>query len=134
VIAVVCDSNVYISAVVFGGSPRQVLSLAEQGKIRLFVSPTLMSEVESVLERKFEWEPRRVRRIGQPLWKAAVLLEPETEISACRDRKDNHLLALAVDARVGFIITGDKDLLVLHPFRGVQITSPAQFLETEGLK
>jgi len=65
VTAVVCDSNVYISAIVFGGTPRDVLSLAGQGKTQLLVSHALMSEVEGVLERKFAWEPRQVRRIVQ---------------------------------------------------------------------
>ena len=132
--AVVCDSNVYISAIVFGGTPRDVLSLAERGKTQLLISHTLMSEVEGVLERKFAWEPRQIRRICRPLWKAACLVEPETEISDCRDPKDNHLLALAVDGKADVIVTGDRDLLVLHPFRGVHILSPAEFLETEHFK
>jgi putative PIN family toxin of toxin-antitoxin system len=129
VIATVCDSNVYISAIVFGGIPRDVVMLGEHKQIRLLVSPELVSEVERVLARKFDWDQRRVRRICQPLWEGARLVKPATGVSVCRDPKDNHLLALAVDGEARYLITGDSDLLVLSPFRAIQIVTPARFLD-----
>ncbi len=128
-IATVCDSNVYISAIVFGGIPRNVVMLGEHKQIQLLVSPGLVSEVERVLARKFEWEQRRVRRICQPLWEAARLVKPATGVSVCRDPKDNHLLALAMDGEARYLITGDRDLLVLSPFHAIQIVMPARFLD-----
>ena len=65
-----------------------------------------------MLARKFEWEQRRVRRICQPLWEAARLVKPAAEVDVCRDPKDNHLLALALDGEAQYLITGDSDLLV----------------------
>ena len=127
-IAAVCDSNVYISAIVFGGIPRDVVMLGEHRQIQLLVSPGLISEVERVLARKFEWEPIRVQRICQPLWEAARLVKPATGVSVCRDPKDNHLLALAMDGEARYLITGDRDLLVLSPFRDIHIVTPAGFL------
>ena len=91
-IAAVCDSNVYISAIVFGGIPRDLVMLGEHRQIQLVVSPGLVSEVERVLARKFEWEQRRVRRICQPLWETARFVKPATDVGVCRDPKD-HLLA-----------------------------------------
>jgi predicted nucleic acid-binding protein len=82
-----------------------------------------------VLARKFEWEQRRVRRICQPLWEADRLVKPATGVSVCRDPKDNHLLALAVDGEARYLITGDSDLLVLSPFHAIQIVTPARFLD-----
>ena len=96
-IAAVCDSNVYISAIVFGGGPRDVVVLGERAQVQLLVSPRLVSEVELVLARKFAWEQRRVRQICQPLWESARLVKPATDVSVCRDPQDNHLLALALD-------------------------------------
>ena len=128
-IAAVCDSNVYISAIVFGGIPRDVVMLGEQEQIQLLVSPGLVSEVERVLACKFEWEQRRVRRICQPLWETARLVKPATNVSVCRDPKDNHLLALAMDGEARYLITGDSDLLVLSPFHAIQIVTPARFLD-----
>lgn len=58
----------------------------------------------------------------------ALFIEPELRISVCRDPKDNKFLELAVAANADCIVTGDKDLLVLNPFRGIKIISPADFL------
>ena len=58
------------------------------------------------------------------------LTEPVTvteHVKACRDPKDNFLLSLAVSAKADLIVTGDKDLLVLHPFRGINIISYTEF-------
>jgi putative PIN family toxin of toxin-antitoxin system len=49
-------------------------------------------------------------------------------IDICRDRKDNKFLELAVSAGATCIITGDKDLLVLNPFKGILILTAADFL------
>jgi hypothetical protein len=51
------------------------------------------------------------------------------EIKECRDEKDNNFLELAVSGNSDFIITGDNDLLVLNPFRNIQIITPKSFLE-----
>ena len=127
-IAVVCDSNVYISAIVFGGQPREVVACGERGAFQLLVSSAVIAEVETILDRKFGWEPQRLIRIVNPIWRATRLVEVRLVIRECRDPKDNHLLALALEAGAEFIVTGDRDLLVLHPFRGVQILCPAAFL------
>ncbi len=128
-IATVCDSNVYISAIVFGGIRRDVVMLGEHQQIQLLVSSGLISEVERVLTRKFAWEQRRVRRICQPLWEAARFVKPATDVSVCRDPKDNHILALAMDGEARYLITGDSDLLVLSRFQAIQIVTPARFLD-----
>lgn len=52
------------------------------------------------------------------------------EITDCRDPKDNKFLALAVSGEADCIISGDDDLKVLHPFRGIPILSPREFLDT----
>ena len=47
----------------------------------------------------------------------------------CRDPEDDHILELAVNGNATYIVTGDADLLVLNPFRGVKILTPAEFLQ-----
>ena len=54
-----------------------------------------------------------------------------TPIRACRDPRDDKFLQVAVDGRANLILTGDLDLLALHPFAGVAIVSPAAYLELE---
>ena len=54
---------------------------------------------------------------------------PQRRIMACRDPKDDIVLEVAVTGRADFIVTGDNDLLVLHPFEGIPIIGPAEFLK-----
>jgi predicted nucleic acid-binding protein len=56
-------------------------------------------------------------------------IRPTERINACRDPKDNKFLEVAVAGQAEVLVSGDEDLLVLHPFRGIPIVSPAEFLE-----
>jgi putative PIN family toxin of toxin-antitoxin system len=60
------------------------------------------------------------------------LIEISVPVIACRDPKDDKFLALALSIKADCIITGDKDLLVLHPFREIPILTPADFLNSFG--
>ena len=62
------------------------------------------------------------------LVRIGVFIEPKIEITECRDPKDNKFLELAVAGKADCIVTGDKDLLVLHPFRNIRIITPKEFL------
>ncbi len=62
------------------------------------------------------------------LAREAKWVEPDVEISECRDPKDNKFLELAVTGSATHIITGDSDLLMLNPFRSIQIVTPHSFL------
>jgi len=57
-----------------------------------------------------------------------VFIAPKITIQACRDPKDNIFLKLALTGRADCIVSGDKDLLVLHPFRKIPIISASEFL------
>ena len=71
--------------------------------------------------------PRRTR-ILDTLRDNAVWFTPAERVSDCRDAKDNKHLELALAAGAGVIVSGDADLLVLHPWRGVRILVPAAYL------
>lgn len=58
----------------------------------------------------------------------ALSIETTVQILASRDRDDNKFLDLAAEGRAGHVVTGDQDLLILDPFRGIRIVTPAQFL------
>jgi putative PIN family toxin of toxin-antitoxin system len=124
----VLDTNVFISAFVFGGNPRRVVQLAEFGAFRLAVSKAVQLETERVLLEKFRWPRARMAEACEPVWDVAAMTEPRTVISASRDDDDNRILECAIDARAAAIVTGDQDLLRLDPFRGIRIVTPADFL------
>ncbi len=59
----------------------------------------------------------------------STMVQPQQQIVVCRDPKDNMYLEVAVEGQADFVITGDSDLLILHPFRGIPIITPSAFLK-----
>jgi uncharacterized protein len=91
----------------------------------------VLTEVIEVLSRKkFERYilPQERDRFIEASVREAQLVEIAEEIHACRDPRDDKYLELAVNGAATCLISGDEDLLVLHPFRGISIITPDQFL------
>ena len=128
----VLDTNVIVSALLLPGSkPRIALDRAlDIGKV--LVSIPVLIELEGVLSRsKFDrylLEDERKEFLGA-LIKEAEIIEITERITACRDPRDDKFLELTVSGRADSLITGDPDLLVLHPYRDISILRPAEFLE-----
>lgn len=128
----VFDTNTIVSALLFKRSiPRQAFDKASQnGKI--LQSADSFQELASVLRRdKFDKYVTDAERIGFLAQFARDMLFEETTtiVTECRDPKDNKFLELAIDGQADAIISGDNDLLVLHPFRGIPILTPREFIE-----
>lgn len=127
---VLADTNVLISALLFGGQPRQVLNFAIEKKILLITSPVLLSELVGVLARKFSWEDKKLQILDKKLRKLIILIEPKQTVDVIKDDPaDNRVLECAWKAKVDFIVSGDKHLLTLSKFKGIPILSPSEFLK-----
>ena len=128
----VFDTNVLISSAALSLSkPRQAFEAAARDGI-LLVSTATENELLDVLERpkiRRYLTPDSKRRLLDDLAAVAKHIEPTEPVVACRDPKDDKFLELAVAGRAACIISGDEDLLALHPFRGIPILTPEQFLE-----
>jgi uncharacterized protein len=72
-----------------------------------------------------------MRRFLAVMTREAQRIDVDVQITACRDPKDDKFLSLAVCGPATHIVTGDADLLALHPFQGVPIVAPSTFLEAE---
>ena len=81
------------------------------------------------MNQQFSIAPSKTARILCPIWNKAVLITPKNKVTACRDRDDDSILECALEARATIIVTGDQDLLTLHPFEQIAILTPSQFLE-----
>ena len=127
----VFDNNVLVSAALLGGVPRKAFDKILDNGIVLVSVPVLL-ELADVLNRekfnKYVTHDERMRFMVSFL-KVAELIEISETIIACRDPKDDKLLELAVCGNADFLVTGDKDLLVLNPFRRIEIITPREFLE-----
>ncbi len=86
-------------------------------------------ELSQTLGEKFLWSDDRIAYAGEQLWSDALWCEP-VSVKASRDPNDDHILGCALAAGAQILVTGDRDLLELHPFRGISIATPAQFLAT----
>jgi putative PIN family toxin of toxin-antitoxin system len=127
-IRAVVDTNVYVSALVFGGVPALALQLAELGVFQVVASQEIHEELVATLTGKFGWTKDRSESACRNLWQEAHWVVPSQNVHASRDPDDDYILACALESQAAFVITGDNDLLALHPFRGVAIVTPAKFL------
>lgn len=129
----VFDTNVIVSAALLAGSiPRQAFDKAlDEG--RVLISVPVLFELAEVLSRKklnkYLLEEERMRFLVA-LLKEAELVDITEMVTDCRDTKDNKFLELAVSARADCIVSGDEDLLVLNPFRGIPVLTPREFLSS----
>jgi putative PIN family toxin of toxin-antitoxin system len=131
----VVDANVVVSATLSpDGTPRRALAVARsRGTIAL--SENVFREIANVLSRpKFAGiiGDERREELLELLSVAALWVEPAEPVHDCRDPKDNCYLELALASRASCIISGDQDLLVLHPWRGVRILNANAFLDLIG--
>jgi len=129
----VIDTGVVVSALLLPRSlPRRAFDAAASQGLML-ASEATIAELDDVLRRpkfnRYISENRRLEFFAAFV-RDAEMVEVLDEVTACRDPKDNKFLELALSGNATHIITGDSDLLVLHPFRGVAVVSPASFLAT----
>lgn len=128
----VADSNIILSSALFPSSvPAQAFSAA-WARHQLVISAALLSELRALFDRpkfdKYLSAGDRLRVLSA-LADAAQLITKLEPVHGCRDPEDDKILSLAVSASASFILTGDSDLLVLHPFRSIPIYTPRQYLE-----
>ena len=125
---VVADSNVIVSALHVGGNPEAVLTLARRGTIALYVSPFILTEVATVLERpKFSW-PRQAILDALRGLPGEVIDPGPPRLHILADDADNRIIECAVAARAGYVVTGDRELLALGKHGRIRIVSPREFL------
>jgi len=128
---IVLDTNILISAIVFGGKPRKILNSIITGKIRFATSKYILEEVENVLSgKKFKYPPQVVHEIRNAIEELGELIEPEKKVNIIKkDPADNRILECAMAANADFIISGDHHLLELKQYKNIPIITTSEFLE-----
>jgi hypothetical protein len=128
---IIFDASALVSAALKADSvPECALLRAEEVDV-FALSAEVDAEIAGVLGRpKFALAIPRARRerVLGILRRAAVWFEPAVRVTDCRDPKDDKYLELALAAGAETIVSSDDDLLVLHPWRGVRILRPADYL------
>jgi len=127
---VILDTNIFISAVLYKGTPLKILQLCiSEEKIEIAISPELLAELIAKLKYKFGLKNQTLESLKNMLENSVSNFLPEYTTKICRDDSDNKIIDLAIYANAGFIITGDKDLLELKNYKGIKIITASEFLE-----
>ena len=128
----VADTNVLISRLIFRKSVAAQAFDVALTKYELLASNDVHDELSQVIARsKFDRYATRAERsiYLSDFRKASRFVKDVPPVAVCRDPKDDKFRALALAGGASVILTGDQDLLTLHPFREVAILSPRQFLD-----
>jgi putative PIN family toxin of toxin-antitoxin system len=127
---VVVDTNVFVSGL-FSRASSPALVVERTISQLLASTDTLRELIRTLLSPKFERYVSRPRReaLLDRLGPHLEIVEIVQCVRACRDPKDDSFLELAVNGEANVIVTGDDDLLALHPFRGIDILRPTSYLD-----
>jgi uncharacterized protein len=128
----VLDTNMIVSGLMFERSaPGQALDKALNTGRPLLSGPILLEIVDVLGRKRFDRYVSRERRnrFLVTLVEKAIFPDIQESFQVCRDSKDDKFLELAVAGKATCLITGDADLLVLDPFRGIPIVTPRRFLD-----
>ena len=126
-IRVVLDTNILLSAILFGGVPGKLLDLWRDGIYELAMSPELLAEFVTKLRFKFDFPSDLVKEWEQLLREHAINVLPEYTTKVCRDPDDNKFLDVSLAAGAIYLVTGDQDLLSLERYQGIRILKPTEF-------
>ena len=124
----VLDTNVVASAILWGGKPREFLTLLRCGRVSVFSSAPMLAELAEVLERpKFQAKIRASFLTADQLVEAyaalAVIVKPVTVKGVVPDADDDVVVGTAMAAQADIIVTGDKVFLSLASHDGIRIMS-----------
>jgi putative PIN family toxin of toxin-antitoxin system len=128
---IVLDTNVFISGIFFSGPPYQILKSWRDGRIELLVSPSILEEYQRIgieLASKFRDVDLR------PFWdllaiRAQIVLPPTLPPVIHDDPSDDKFLEAAVAGNASYVISGDKHLLKLREYQGIQTLKPRDFVQ-----
>jgi len=130
-IRVVVDTNIFVSAILFGGNSEKILNLAEENKIKLITSEEILKELKEVLQKKFRFDKKMSEMAVSNIREISMVVYPKRKLNVIKERDaDNRILECAIEGKADYIVSGDKQhILPLKKFQGIKILSPTQFLK-----
>ena len=130
-IRVVADTNIFISALMFGGLSGLFLDLALVKSFQLVTSPVLLDELDEKLRSKFGVSSEDADLIRVRLEASALIVEPELALALIRDDPDDdRVLECAFAGKADYVVSGDRHLLRLGSYGAIRIMTIRQFIDT----
>lgn len=127
---IVIDTNVLISGVFFGGFPRKILSYIVNRKLKAFATIEIVDEYEETIQEMVARKQGHLNRdFLVPFINSIEIIEPVSVVKASRNPDDDKFIGCAKDAHALYIVSGDKDLLVLEKYGNINIVTAKDFCE-----
>jgi uncharacterized protein len=128
---ITADTNLYVSALQFGGKPQTLLDMAQDGQIELALSDEILDETLRILRDKFHRSPEYLLDAEARLRAVTVHVDPTERLDVVKaDQSDDKIVECAVAAGSEVIVSGDRHLLDLGEVRGIQVMTVSAFLGT----
>jgi len=128
---IILDTNVFISGIFFTGPPYQIVKAWRDGRVQLLVSPSILDEYQRIgAELALQFRDVDLKPFLDLLTiQAEIVLAPTLPPVIPDDPSDDKFLEAAVAGNASYIISGDKHLLKLSEFQGIQILKPRDFAQ-----
>ena len=128
-IKAVIDTNVFLSAIFWGGKPLEVIRLAFAHKIAGVTSLPILEELEEKLLKRFGYPEDETEKYIHLVLKEFIVVDPKQRINVVEDPKDNKIIEASLEANAGYIITGDNHLLKIRQYKNTRIMKAHDFLK-----
>ncbi len=125
---VVLDTNILISALIYGGKPQQIYNLIFDKRIFAITSSILLAELTEILVKKFNFDLDRIKQLEKITKRTFQVIHPKKTIKLLIDEDDDRVLEAAVEGKCDYIVTGDKELLELNIYKKIKILNADEFL------
>jgi putative PIN family toxin of toxin-antitoxin system len=130
-VRVIIDTNVFISGVFFSGTPYRILGAWQKGKLQMIISQEILEEYKKVAEILLKQFPMVDLGpiIGLVVKEAKIYDSKKLPNNVCEDPDDDKFLACAITSGCKVIVSGDKLLLKVSGYQGIQVLKPRAFME-----
>lgn len=113
----------------FGGKPADAMSLVLLEEAEGIISEDIINEIVGVLYKKFSLPQKKLDQVEESLRQDFSYVLPVQRLTISRDPDDNKVLEAAIEGRCDYIVTGDKDLLVLKKYKNIRIVTSKEFID-----
>ncbi|MBQ6508253.1 MAG: putative toxin-antitoxin system toxin component, PIN family [Flexilinea sp.] len=125
---IVIDTKVVISGTFFGGFPRRVLEAVVDRTLSAYATTEIVDEYTEVVQEMIDRKQGHLSvTVLSPFVHSLHLVETVTSVEVSRDPDDDKFIGCAIDSKSYYIVSGDKDLLVLQKYKDIEIITASEF-------
>ncbi len=129
---IILDTNVFISGIFFSGPPSQILKAWQNSRLQIVLSQEILNEYQRVAESLVGKFPKiDILPIIELMTIHGQLIDAEGfDVSVCDDPDDNKFMECAIAGNSEIIISGDKHLLKVSGYQGIEVLKPREFVDS----